>query len=191
MSNQSGGRRVTLVAVIVLTVASFGLLAWQRLTSSAAPPGNSATLSGLTVEVGAANWVEMGHAMPLPGQPGFDQPGYQMPAQMMPGAPQGNEVRLGISITLSNTDSGTRQFSLVDEFALVGGLMARPVSLKADTIGTLPRLSPGAAVHGTLYFDLEVPTQEDPPLYLQWTREGETAKVAITLDATRPSHGHG
>jgi hypothetical protein len=118
-------------------------------------------------------------------------PGFQMPGQMMPGAPDGGEVRLGISITLSNTDGETRGFSPVNEFAVTGGSRSEPTALSADTIGALPRLGPGAAVAGTLYFDVEVPSGEDPPLYLLWSRAGEAIRIALPSTGDAPEHGHG
>ena len=178
-----GARRVTLVAAVAVTCASLGVLAWQRLTGSTIAD-NTANLGGLTVEVAAAEWVEMGHVQ-------NGQGGFLMPHQMMPDAPRGDEVRLGISITLSNTDSRTQGFNLVDEFVLVGGTGAAPRRLRADSIGTLPRLAPGAAVHGTLYFDLTVPSSTDPPIYLRWVRDGHTVSIPVLIGAGAPTHDHG
>jgi hypothetical protein len=109
----------------------------------------------------------------------------------MPGAPEGDEVRIGIGITLTNTDAGTRGFSPVDEFTLVGGVDEDPEPLRADTIGTLPRLGPGTAVSGTLYFDIEAPNVTDPPLYLRWSRAGEVILIALPSTGDAPEHGHG
>lgn len=177
-------RRITLVAATIMTVLSVVVLAWQRVAGPDVAAGRAATLSGLTIEVAAADWVEMGHLESSPG-------GFAMPGQMMPGAPQGDEVRLGISITLSNTATSSRGFNLVEEFALIGGSVKQPLGLSADTIGTLPRLGPGASVRGTLYFDLTVPTESDPPLYLMWVRDGDTVRLPVPLDGDTPGHGHG
>ena len=57
-----------------------------------------------------------------------------MPAQMMPGAPTGNEMRLGVHVTLTNPQSRTAPFSLVEEFAMSGGLEPEPHPLSADTV---------------------------------------------------------
>src|SRR5690606_9074759 len=121
-----GLRRATVVATVALSLLSGAVFAWQRSTQPAAATGPVASLDGLTVELTAAGWVEMGHVT--------TGPGFTMPDQMMPGAPSGGEIRLGISITLSNTDSVARQFNLAEEFMLVGGSLAQPLPLSADTI---------------------------------------------------------
>lgn len=118
-----------------------------------------------------------------------DQGGYQMPAQMMPGAPVGNDMRLGVPLTLENTSRDVRQFNLADEFSLVGGLNDAPRPLQADTFGRLPRLTPGSAVDGVLYFDTVVPDSNDPPLYLEWNRAGHTVRLAIPLAGADHDHG--
>lgn len=181
-------RAPILIVVAVLTVASLGLLGWQRL---AGPPavaeGRVAALGGLTTEIRDAAWVDfdMGHVMD-------GQGGFMMPDQMMPGAPTGDEVRLGVTLTLANTDGQTHGFNLVEEFSLVGGPAAdntRPPA--ADTIGDLSRLGPGAAVDGIVYFDVAAPDEGDPPLYLQWHRDGETVRILVPLTEDAPEHQHG
>ena len=176
-----GRRAAAVAAVAVLTLASVTALAWDRFGRTAVASGGSATLDGLTVQVRGADWVPMDHL----------DPNLPMPGQMMPGAPEGDEVRLSISITLSNTDDVAREFNPVAEFALGGGARAEPTSLTADTIGTLSRLAPGTAVAGTLYFDVEVPGGEDPPLYLLWSRGGDAVRLALPEAGDAPDHGHG
>lgn len=114
-----------------------------------------------------------------------------MPDQMMPGAPSGDEIRLGLTLTLTNTDSRAHGFNLADEFWLVGGRASEPLPVSADTIGALPRLGPGAAVDGVLYFDTEAPAEGDPPLYLLWRREGDTVRIPVPLTDDPPEHEHG
>jgi hypothetical protein len=174
-------RTAAVAAVAVVTLVSLAALAWDRLAGPDIATDGSATLDGLRVDVRAAEWVPMEHV----------DPGFQVPGQMMPGAPEGDEVRLGITITLSNTDARTREFNLVDEFTLTGGRGTEPVALSADTIGTLPRLGPGAGVAGTLYFDVEAPGDEDPPLYLLWSRDGVAVRIALPSTGEAPDHGHG
>ena len=180
-------RAPILLVLAVLTVASLGLLGWQRL---AGPPavveGSAAALGGLTTEIRAAAWVDfdMGHVMD-------GQGGFMMPDQMMPGAPTGDEVRLGVTLTLANTDGQTRGFNLAEEFSLVGGAGTEPAAPVADTIGDLSRLGPGAAVDGTVYFDVAVPGDGDPPMYLQWHRDGETVRIPVRLTEDAPEHEHG
>jgi hypothetical protein len=103
----------------------------------------------------------------------------------------GDEVRLGISLTLSNTTSHTHEFNVAEEFLIAGGVLTEPQPARADSIGMLPRLGPGTAVDGTLYFDIEVPEIEDPPLYLQWNRDGGTVRLAVPLAEQAPDHDHG
>lgn len=172
-------RRTAMVATVaLLTLASLSLLAWSKL---AGPPpiaaGSSATLDGLTVDVGASEWAAMNMVE-------NGQGGYLRPDQMMPGAPTGNQVRLGVSVTLTNSRATTEGFSLVDEFAMSGGLEPEPHPLSADTVGELDRLGPGNALRGTLYFDIEVPEAENPqlpPLYLEWSRSGSTIRIPVQV----------
>jgi hypothetical protein len=116
------------------------------------------------------------------------QGGYQMPAQMMPGAPVGDDMRLGVPLTLVNTSEDARQFNLLDEFFLAGGRNKAARPLHSDTFGQLARLAPGSAVDGVLYFDTEVPSPSDPPLYLGWRRDGAEARIAVPLMGDRPDH---
>jgi hypothetical protein len=119
-----------------------------------------------------------------------NQGGYQMPAQMMPGAPTGDDMRLGVPLTLVNTGDSVRQFNLGDEFLLGGGRNEEPRSLHSDTFGQLARLAPGSAVDGVLYFDTIVPGSDDPPLYLQWKRDGRTMLISIPMAGQAPQHNH-
>lgn len=182
-----GARRITVAATIAaLTVASVGLLAWQRLGGPSVVSGSAATVDGITTEIRDAGWVEfdMGHVMD-------GQGGFMMPDQMMPGTPSGDQVRLGITLTLLNTSGTTREFNLAGEFSVTGGRTPEPQPISADSIGELPRLAPGAALDGTLYFDLEVPTDDDPPLLLRWTRGGGSVLIEVPLAADAPVHEHG
>jgi hypothetical protein len=119
-----------------------------------------------------------------------DQGGYQMPAQMMPGAPAGDEMRFGVPLTLVNTSGDVRRFNLAEEFVLRGGRIEQPRAPHSDTFGRLARLGPGSAVDGVIYFDTVVPDAGDPPLYLEWRRDGDTTRLAIPLLAGgAPDHG--
>jgi len=160
------------IAIVALVGAVVGgrLLvrdrAEERLTGAV-------TLGGLTARLHDAGWLTMdGHTM-------NDQGGYQMPAQMMPGAPAGDEMRLGVPLTLVNTGPDVRRFNLADEFFLAGGRNNAPREAHSDTFGELPRLTPGSAVDGVIYFDTTVPGESDPPLYLLWKRDGASVQLAI------------
>jgi hypothetical protein len=118
------------------------------------------------------------------------QGGYQMPAQMMPGAPAGDDMRFGVPLSLVNTSGDARRFNLAEEFFLRGGRTGQPRALHSDTFGQLNRLAPGSAVDGVMYFDTVVPDAGDPPLYLEWRRDGDTTMLAIPMLANgAPDHG--
>jgi hypothetical protein len=171
------------LAALLLAVVGTGLLV-RRIAAQEPATVDTATLGGLTVRLHDAGWLSMdGHDM-------NNQGGYQMPAQMMPGAPTGDDMRLGVPLTLVNTSAELRQFNLADEFFLLGGRNDRPRTLHSDTFGLLTRLNPGSAVDGVLYFDTVVPGTGDPPLYLQWRRDGGATTLAIPLLAGgEPDHG--
>ena len=112
---------VALIAVAVLAAVS-GL--WMMVARNA-PAGLPVTAEadGLSVGLHEAGWVSMdAHTMDSQG-------GFQMPAQMMPGAPAGDEMRLGIALTLVNTADRAREFNLGEEFVLAGGAMDTVVRL--------------------------------------------------------------
>lgn len=183
-----GARRATVVATIsVLTVASLGMLAWTWFAGPiATAAGSTATLGGLSLDVQRTEWTTMNHAIDSQG-------GYQMPDQMMPGGPTGNDMRLGVRVTLTNTRASTQAFELVDEFTVTGGLEPEPRPLVADTVGDLNRIGGGAAMQAVLYFDVEVPDVEDPslpPLFLQWDRGGDAVQLELELPGDVPEHDH-
>jgi hypothetical protein len=174
---------VVLVAVLV-AVAGIGV--WVRHQRAvAAVPVRSAALGGLTATTAQAGWVPMAdHDM-------GSQDGYQMPAQMMPGAPEGDDMRLGVKLTLTNSGGEVRGFDLDTEFSLGGGRTGGGRTPHSDTFGGLPRLAPGTQVDGLLYFDTKVPGPADPPLYLTWRRDGSEQRLAVDLKGgTAPEHQH-
>ncbi|MFD5269963.1 hypothetical protein [Streptomyces sp. NPDC058335] len=169
------------VTAVLLAVA--GTVLWQQRRAAAVPePVATAELGGLRAVPRQASWatMEQHHA----------DNGYQMPSQMMPGAPEGDDQRLGVPITLTNTGDRVREFTLPEEFFLDGGT-GKPHPLHSDTLGTLPRLSPGSAVRGVLYFDVEAPEKGDPPLYLVWRRDGEQARMTVRVTGASAPHAHG
>src|SRR5688572_20004591 len=111
---RSDGRGAWLVVVavaIILAVVGTGLYARRQ---TAVPMASTASLGGLTVRLRDAGWLSMDGM-------NHQQDGYQMPAQMMPGAPEGDDMRFGVPLTLVNTSSEVRQFNLANEFSLRGG----------------------------------------------------------------------
>lgn len=174
-----------IVVAVLISVVSGMVLGRAWLTgSNATAAGPVADQDGLIVEVRGAEWVPMDHVEDGKG-------GFLTPDQMMPGAPTGNQVRLGVSVTLTNTQSRTHEFSLVEEFTLTGGLQPRPLSLSADSVGQLGRLGPGSALNATLYFDVETSAEEElPPLFLTWTRGRDTVLIQLPLSGGAPAHDH-
>jgi hypothetical protein len=168
------------ITALLLAAAGTGLMVRNR---SAVPTDSTETLGGLSVRLHDAGWLSMdGHDT--------GSSGYQMPAQMMPGAPAGDDMRFGVPLTLVNTSGDVRRFNLPEEFFLRGGHTGETRALHSDTFGRLGRLSPGSAVDGVLYFDTVVPDAGDPPLFLEWRRDGDTTRLAIPLMAgEQPAHG--
>jgi hypothetical protein len=188
-SRSARWRRPGIVALLAAALLSTVAGAWLILDLTHRPPapaGRTATVGGITTQVQPGGWLAMApHTMD-------GQGGYQMPSQMMPGAPEGDQLRLGIPVVLSNPTGLARQFDLLDEFVLVGGATTAPVPLHSDTFGTLNRLNPGAGVSGVLYFDTTVPGQSDPPLQLRWTRAGRTVNLTVPIGGATPApHQHG
>lgn len=175
-------------AISVMTVASVAFIGWGWLTGSTVTAADTtATMDGLSIDIEGTQWAPMDHLED-------DQSGFLMPDQMMPGAPTGGAVRIGIDFTLTNTSSVTREFSLPDDFTMVGGLQSEPLPLGADTVGDLGRLSAGATINGILYFDLNGPEAEGeelPPLYLEWTQGRDSVRVPVPLPGDEaPEHNH-
>jgi hypothetical protein len=183
-TNRSKGTIALIGFVLLCTAAGLWLIV-AKFSATASTPAAAATVDGLAVNVRESGWVPMdAHTMD-------NQSGFQMPAQMMPGAPEGDDMRLGIALTLLNTKDGLIEFNLVDEFVLVGGTIDGAVRLHSDTFGLLDRLTPGSAVNGVLYFDTVVPAPADPPLVLRWTRDGETTDLSVPLGPNQPApHPH-
>jgi hypothetical protein len=186
MSDRGTALSVVIVAAALAIAVSGVLVVVDQRGARHEPASANASLGGLTAAVGTAAWAMADHVMPVPGGDGQGggQPGYQMPPQMMPGMPTGDDVRLSVPLTLENTSGAARRFDLATEFLLRGGREAEPRTPQADTFGELNRLGPGSAVNGVLYFDAEAPAANDPPLYLEWSRDGETARITVSLDAT-------
>jgi hypothetical protein len=177
------GRRVR-AAVLVVALA-FALAGGVQLVRRwTAPIPGVVTIGGLSAQVHRAGWVPMeAHSMD-------GKSGYAMPAQMMPGAPAHEDMRLGVQLTLVNTDSAPIRFDALREFSIIGGAERAPRGMHSDTLGMLSRLGPGAAVDGTFYFDVKAPSGADAPLRLQWTRDGETVRIEVPLGDAPEPHPH-
>jgi hypothetical protein len=164
-----------------ITVAFFGVREFVSTTGeSSAEVSASVNLSGLTASVGAADWVMMDHDMTS------TAPGYQMPPAMMPGMPAEGDQRLAVTVTVVNTTGETRPLRPGKEFLLRTESAEEPLPPHSDTFGELPRLAPGSAVSGVLYFDLP----PHSPAWIEWKHEGATARLAIGGVAP-PHSNHG
>jgi hypothetical protein len=176
---------VLVVLAVVTTV--LGTALWRERQAAADDrPTATAGLGGLDAVPGPAGWAAMAnHDMDGPSR-------YQMPSSMMPGAPEGDDMRLGIPLTLTNSTDSVRQFDLTREFSLRGGKGGKSRKLHSHTLGELPRLNAGSAVRGVLYFDVEPPGAGDPPLYLVWKRDGDSRRMTVRMPGRTPEkHQHG
>jgi len=171
---------ISVVLAAALVVAFFGVRSF--VGTNAQPSAGtevSATLSGLTASVGSADWVMMDHDM------SSTAPGYQMPPAMMPGMPAEGQQRLEVSVTVVNNTKETRPLKPGKEFLLRTESAADSLTPHSDTFGELPRLAPGSAVTGVLYFDLP----PHSPAWLEWTHEGATVRLAIGVAPPHSNHG--
>lgn len=169
---------ISLVLTAAAAVAFFGV---RELVGADEPQKSvetSASLSGLTASIGAADWVMMDHDM------SSTAPGYQMPPAMMPGMPAEGQQRLAVTVTVVNTTGETRPLRPGKEFLLRTESAEEPLSTHSDTFGELPRLAPGSAVSGVLYFDLP----PHSPTWIEWTHEGVTARLAIGVAPPHSNH---
>jgi hypothetical protein len=169
---------ISLVLTAAAAVTFFGV---RELVGADEPQKSveiSASLSGLTASIGAADWVMMDHDM------SSTAPGYQMPPAMMPGMPAEGQQRLAVTVTVVNTSGETRPLRPGKEFLLRTESAEEPLSAHSDTFGELPRLAPGSAVSGVLYFDLP----PHSPTWIEWTHEGATARLAIGVAPPHSNH---
>jgi hypothetical protein len=178
--------RLVIIAAAALAVAAFGVL---RLFAAADTPraaAGQASLDSLTTQVNTAEWAKMDHDM------SENAPGYQMPPAMMPGMPQGDDQRLAVTITVTNTSDETRAVKPGKEFILHAGKQGRTWSPHSHTFGDLPRLAPRNAVKGVLFFDLPPAELADSPAWIEWTHGDATSSLTIPMDGVGdgPSHSH-
>jgi hypothetical protein len=169
---------ISLVLTAAAAVAFFGV---RELVGADEPQKSveiSASLNGLTASIGAADWVMMDHDM------SSTAPGYQMPPAMMPGMPAEGQQRLAVTVTVVNTTGETRPLRPGKEFLLRTESAEEPLVVHSDTFGELPRLAPGSAVSGVLYFDLP----PHSPTWIEWTHEGATARLAIGVAPPHSNH---
>jgi hypothetical protein len=169
-----------LVMMAALAASAIGV-ATMIAPATAGPAESSARVGGLTASVGAVGWLGMDHDMSTTAS------GYQMPPAMMPGMPASGDDRLSVAVTLVNTGADTVTFHPVTEFTLHAGPAATKVAVYGGTFGELPRLGPGAAITGTLFFDLP-PTSLGSAAWLDWSRQGGAARLSVPDAAMTMDH---
>lgn len=174
--------RLVGVLLVALAVTVFGV---TQLVSAlgdpepTAPTSQVASLDSLTTQVSSADWLSMDHDM--------SAPGYQMPAQMMPGAPEKGQMRLSVRLSVVNSSADTRPIQPTKEFTLHSGKDGK-WSAQKGTFGDLPRLAPGNAVDGVLFFDLPPDGLASGPTWIEWTRGDTSTRLAIPLNGAVPEH---
>ncbi|HEU5475936.1 MAG TPA: hypothetical protein VFV67_35370 [Actinophytocola sp.] len=177
--------RIVLVVLAALALAVVGGV--QLFAAPNSEPmveaGPVATMDSLTTQVETATWTEMDHDM------SGTTPGYQMPAGMMPGMPEGDDQRLAVQVTVTNTSSGTRPMRPAEEFTLRAGKDGRSIPAQTDTFSELPRLPAGNAVKGILFFDLP-PADLAESAWIEWKRGDKITRLALPMDTASGGHGH-
>jgi Domain of unknown function (DUF4352) len=170
-------RRIVIVIALVVAAAimvfGFSLLSGGESSEPLYAPGSTARLGDLTATADTATWVDMDHDM------GMDASGYPMPPAMMPGMPETGEQRLAVTVTVVNTGSQTRPLRVREEFALRADEPGDRWTTHSDSFGDLPRIAPGNAVRGVLFFDLP----PHSPVWLEWHHEGVVTGLALAAAA--------
>jgi len=170
-----------LLMLAALAAASIGVSA-MAASPGAAPVETTAQVGRLTASVGDTGWLGMDHDMSTTAS------GYQMPPAMMPGMPATGDDRLSVAVTLVNSGPDTVTLHPVDEFTLHAGPSATKVPAYGGTFGELPRLGPGAAVSGVLFFDLPPAQLDSTGAWLDWSRAGGSARLSIPDAAMTMNH---
>jgi hypothetical protein len=188
-------RRLLVAAASVLALAGLGQVAlartdWLPLSRpehAPAPVEHAVARDGMAAAVTAARWVSSGHEHDEAQANGPG--GYAMPLSMMPGMVPEGQMRLLVTLTLTNSADAGRPLDTAKEFVLRDARNDSSWPLKADSFGGLPRLGPASAVRGTLYFDLPPPT-DSTRLYVDWKRDGRSIRLAVPIDGNNAGHSH-
>lgn len=178
--------RLLIVVVAALAVAAFGVVRLFAALDAPSAVASQASMDSLTAQVSAAQWTKMDHDMSA------NAPGYQMPPAMMPGMPTGDDQRLAVTVTVTNTSDATRPVKPGKEFILHAGKQGRTWAPHSDTFGDLPRLAPHNEVKGVLFFDLPPAELADSAVWIEWTHGDATSSLTIPMDGVSagPSHSH-
>jgi hypothetical protein len=178
--------RIVFVVLSALAVATFGVIRLVAVPDASSAAAGDASVDSLTAQITAAGWTGMDHDM------SGDSPGYQMPPGMMPGMPENGEQRLSVSVTVVNSSDDTRPLRPSEEFTLHAGKEGKQWAPRTDTFGDLPRLAPGNAVKGNLFFDLPPAELTDSAAWIEWTHGDTTSRLTIPMDGVSgpPNHPH-
>ncbi len=178
--------RIVIVVLSALAVATFGVIRLVAAPDASGAAAGEASVDSLTAQITAADWTGMDHDM------SGNAPGYQMPPAMMPGMPENGEQRLAVSVTVVNASDETRPLRPSEEFALHAGEAGKQWAPRTHTFGDLPRLAPGNAVKGILYFDLPPAELVDSPAWIEWTHGDTANRLTIPMDGVGepPNHPH-
>ncbi|HEV2783746.1 MAG TPA: hypothetical protein VGX25_30535 [Actinophytocola sp.] len=177
--------RILVMLVAAVGLAVFGVSRFLAALDTPPAAGEVASVDGLTAAVTTASWTKMDHDMSSNAAPGF-----QMPPAMMPNMPQGDDQRLALSVTVTNTSGDTRPIRATEEFTLRAGKDGRQWTPTADTFGDLPRLAPRNAVTGVLFFDLPPAELAAGPAWVEWSHGDATTRLTIPLDGVNAGPGH-
>jgi hypothetical protein len=153
--------------------------------SQAAPVAVANAPDGTAAAVTASRWLSHDEQADQAGS------GFQMPLSMMPGMPADGQVRLAVSLSLTNSSGALRALDPAAEFVLRDERSGEQWQQVADSFGGLPRLSPHSGADGVVFFDLAPPTDNGRNLYLYWKHSSMSARLAITLNGAAPApHAH-
>jgi hypothetical protein len=183
------GRGLLVTGAAVLAVAGLGqlVLGWlPALGSTDAQPGPRAVAAdGVATEVRDSRWIAHDHNAET-----GTGPGYQMPLSMMPGMPEDGQVRLAVSVTVSNTAPAGRPVEPAGEFTLRDGATGESWRPAADTFDGLSRLGPRSAADGVLFFDVPEADQVQRQLYVDWKHEGQRMRLTVGPGQDAATHSH-
>jgi hypothetical protein len=180
----SGAPRVRIVVVVLVAAAAatFGVI---RLIDGWTVPssvGHEGNLGGLHARIDNASWVDLAD-MAKGMAPG-------MPMNQMQNMPKDGDGRVEVKVTVVNATAQTRQFLAAEEFSLRADKGGRRWTPSADTFGDLPRLPPRNAVKGILFFDMPPDELKDTPVWLEWSRDGATAGLSVSLSGSGAGMDH-
>lgn len=178
-----------MLAALVLAVAGVAqlILGWMpaRGLASALPQRSAVATDGVAAQVRQARWIAHDH-----NDESGTGPGYQMPLSMMPGMPADGDVRLAVSVTVTNTGTVGRAVDPAAEFTLRNASTDESWPPRADTFDGLARLGSRSAADGVLFFDLPQEEADSSQLYVHWKHADWSARLTVQPDQDAGSHSH-